>query len=327
MKYPSISICIPTFNESKNIDRCLTSIFGKKYAGLLDIMIVDGGSTDDTIKKAKKYNVRILKNPDKYAEIGKKIGLLQAKGEYFMLIDCDMDLVGNHWFEKLIQPLLEDQSIVGSWPMYKAIASDTLLNKFITIHPLQLDPIFEFLTASYTSCLVKQTNSYDILEYTERKMLPSGFCLYRKKQLLSSSIMKIQRFMENDNVVLLMRDGLKKYAVPYGISFHHPTLLSLKHLMMKRIRNLNTMYFNQPDKRYWTWIDWNKKVDVLKICIWLFYTYTLLPSIVVGIWKCMKQGNLSGMYELPVNLITTTAVIREFIKNREGRKLLFSSLK
>lgn len=324
MRYPTISICIPTYNESKNIDRCLQSILAKKYRGRLDIMIVDGGSTDDTVLIAKKYGVRVLRNPEKQAEIGKKIGLLNARGEYFMLIDCDMDLVGEQWFERLLQPLLDDPSIVGSWPKYKALQSDTLLNKFITVNPLQLDPIFSFLTASYESCVVAKKRGYDVLEYTKDRMLPSGFCLYRRKQLLASSIMKIKRFMENDNVVLLLQDGLSKYAVPIAISFHHPTLTSLAHLWRKRVRNINTMYFNQPDKRYWTWINWRNPAELLKLVAWILYSYTLIPSILVGLWKCVKYHDVFGLYELPVNLTTTTAAIFGFIRNTEGRTLLTS---
>lgn len=327
MRYPTISICIPTYNESKNIDRCLQSIVSKKYPGKLDIIIVDGGSTDDTIKKTKKYDVRILQNPEKQAEIGKKIGFLNAKGEYFMLLDSDMDLVGDQWFERLLQPLLDDSSIVGSWPKYKAIKSDTLLNKFITTNPLQLDPIFSFLTPSYESCVVVKKRGYDVLEYTKDKMLPSGFCLYRRKQLLASSIMKIKRFMENDNVVLLLQDGQSKYAVPQGISFHHPTLISLSHLWRKRVRNLETMYFNQPNKRFWTWIDWRSKRDILRILIWIIYCYSLIPSVIVGAWKCVKYRSLLGIYELPVNLLTTSVVIRSFLTTQEGRRLLLAPLR
>jgi len=322
MTYPTISLCIPTFNEEKNIERCLNSIMSKKYPGKLDILIVDGGSTDDTLIKAKKFPVRVLHNPDKQAEIGKKIGLLNAAGDYFMIIDCDMDLVGTHWFERLLKPLIDDSTIVGSWPIYKSIPSDTLLNKFITAHPLQLDPIFEFLTASYDSCIVAKTNRYDVLEYRNDRMLPSGFCLYRRKQLMQSSVMKLKRFMENDNVVLLLADGLNRYAVPYKISFHHPTLQSLRHLIKKRIRNINTMYFDQPDKRYWTWIDWNRKSELFKLVLWVFYCYTIIPSILVGLWKCIKHKSLLGIYELPVNLLTTTAVIVAFLQHKEGRKLL-----
>lgn len=327
MDFPSISICIPTYNESKNVDRCLRSIFSKNYPGELDVMIVDGGSTDDTLEKVKKYEVRILLNKSKYAEIGKKIGLFNARGKYFLVIDCDIDLVGERWFERMLKPLLEDKSIVGSWSRYKAVDSDTLLNKFITIHPLQLDPMFEFLTPSYKSCVIAKKLGYDVLEYTKDRMLPSGFCLYRRKQLLASSIMKLDRFMENDNMVLLLNDGLYRYAVPDGISFHHPTLHSLKHLWQKRIRNVETMYFNQSNKRYWTWIDWDSVGDKMKLILWLVYCYSILPSVLVGIWKSIKYRNVYGMYELPFNVIATSAALVAFLRNREGRNLITSIVK
>ena len=51
-----LSVVIITFNEEKNLDRCLKSI--QDIAD--EIIIVDSFSTDDTIKIAERYNARVL---------------------------------------------------------------------------------------------------------------------------------------------------------------------------------------------------------------------------------------------------------------------------
>ena len=53
----SISVIVITYNEEKNIDRCLKSL---NFAN--EIIVVDSFSTDSTIEKVKKYTVRFIQN-------------------------------------------------------------------------------------------------------------------------------------------------------------------------------------------------------------------------------------------------------------------------
>ena len=53
---PQLSVVIITFNEEKNIGRCLESIQGIAD----DVVIVDSFSTDATESICKKYNVNFI---------------------------------------------------------------------------------------------------------------------------------------------------------------------------------------------------------------------------------------------------------------------------
>src|SRR3972149_7307367 len=86
-KSPKISITIPTYNESKNIEKCLLSIFNQDYPlELLEVLIIDDLSTDNTLDIAKKYNVRIINSGHKDPEISKMIGLHNSSGDFFMYL-------------------------------------------------------------------------------------------------------------------------------------------------------------------------------------------------------------------------------------------------
>ena len=65
-----VSVIIPTFNSSKTLSQCLESIKGQNYAGEIEIIIADGGSTDGTIQVAKRYTDKIFDNPLKTGEAG-----------------------------------------------------------------------------------------------------------------------------------------------------------------------------------------------------------------------------------------------------------------
>ena len=56
-KTSSISVIIPTLNEEDNLDRLLTWLRGRPG---LEIIVVDGGSTDRTVACAQRYGVRVV---------------------------------------------------------------------------------------------------------------------------------------------------------------------------------------------------------------------------------------------------------------------------
>lgn len=90
MKEYMISVIMPTFNSEKTLEQSLKSIREQKInQELVEILILDGGSTDATLEIAKQYEATILKNERRLPEFAKQIGLMQAKGKYGIFIDSD----------------------------------------------------------------------------------------------------------------------------------------------------------------------------------------------------------------------------------------------
>src|SRR5258708_5183438 len=88
--YPTISIVIATFNSEKTLIKTLTSIKKQNYPKeKIEILLIDGGSTDKTISIAKKYKCKIIPNPKVEDIYAKHIGFLKANGHYLMFLDSD----------------------------------------------------------------------------------------------------------------------------------------------------------------------------------------------------------------------------------------------
>ncbi|MFW5980295.1 MAG: glycosyltransferase [Halanaerobiales bacterium] len=83
---PSISLCMIVKDEEKNIKRCLESVY--KY--LDEIIIVDTGSSDNTIRIAKEYGAKILEEKwdDDFSKARNK-SLEYATGEWILYLDAD----------------------------------------------------------------------------------------------------------------------------------------------------------------------------------------------------------------------------------------------
>ena len=84
-----LSVALAVFNESENLARCLDSI--KLIAD--EIIIVDGGSTDNTVEIAKKYtqNVIITSNPPIF-HINKQKAIDACHEEWILQLDADEEV-------------------------------------------------------------------------------------------------------------------------------------------------------------------------------------------------------------------------------------------
>lgn len=81
---------MPTYNAERTIEKALVSIREQQYPQeQIEILVVDGGSSDKTVEIAKKYEAIVLNNPKKLPETAKEIGFLEASGKYAMYMDSD----------------------------------------------------------------------------------------------------------------------------------------------------------------------------------------------------------------------------------------------
>lgn len=59
-EFPSVSVVIPSWNQGRFIGRTLDSILKQDYPGTIEIIVSDGGSTDETVDVLKSYGDRLI---------------------------------------------------------------------------------------------------------------------------------------------------------------------------------------------------------------------------------------------------------------------------
>lgn len=90
MNYPLVSIMIATFNSEKVLPRTLEAIKAQTYPqDKLEILAIDGGSTDSTLEIAKNSGCKIIDNPKTEPTYAKWLGFSKCTGKYLITIDHD----------------------------------------------------------------------------------------------------------------------------------------------------------------------------------------------------------------------------------------------
>lgn len=105
-----LSIIVPVFNTEKYLSKCLDSIINAKLENT-EIIIINDGSTDNSEKIIKKYqikydDIKYIKKINGGLASVKNLGIKEAKGKYISFIDSDDSI--NEKFYKEAKKYLDD---------------------------------------------------------------------------------------------------------------------------------------------------------------------------------------------------------------------------
>jgi len=88
-----LSIIIPTLNEEETIGKLLSSIPSDELRNMgydIECLVVDGGSTDNTVQVAKKHGARVIIVRRRGYGLAYLIGFRYARGDIIVTLDADL---------------------------------------------------------------------------------------------------------------------------------------------------------------------------------------------------------------------------------------------
>lgn len=310
-----VSFIIPTLNAGKVLKPCLRSIRQQSIKNV-EIIIADGGSTDNTLKIAKNYKAKIVTNKLKTSESGKAIGLKFATGKFTALIDSDNILPTKNWLSIMLLPFKSNSKLIGSEPYkftYRRYAG------FIERYSALLganDPYawfigvydrYSYLTNKWTDLKIDQIDKDKYIEITlkPKKILPTigaNGTIFRsdflRKNLKGDYLFDIDLISQ----VLNQQKTILKFAkVKTGI-IHTYCESSIKKFIRKQNRRLGDYFFYKNLRKY-NWQDGINNEPLLDLFRlvknnFAFATYSLMliPSIVDAFKGYFKKPDLAWFF-------------------------------
>ncbi|HDO20622.1 MAG: glycosyltransferase [archaeon GB-1867-097] len=206
---PKTSIIIPVKNVENTIEELLESIFNADYPKeKIEVIIVDGRSTDKTVQKALKYPVKIFYEDGLGPNNARKIGVEKATGDILIFTDGDCRVPKN-WIRKIVEEIKDSEvGCVGGSVFTDPALEKNLLAKYADLSVMRIMP------------LVKEREKVDRI----RVFHHLAFCNMAIKREVIEKIggldENMKTFEDVDTVVSICEHGYKVLRTPKIYVWH-----------------------------------------------------------------------------------------------------------
>ena len=118
LKSPFFSIVIPLYNKEKYVKSTLNSVFNQSFKDF-EIIVVNDGSTDDSLKIIESYNsneIKIYSQDNSGVSVARNMGIEKAKGGYICFLDAD-----DYWYP---DHLINFKDSIDKYPLEKVFCNN-----------------------------------------------------------------------------------------------------------------------------------------------------------------------------------------------------------
>lgn len=300
----SISVVTPTYNSSKTLDQSLGSVRSQNYPQQkIEIILADGGSTDNTLDIAKRYNAKVIHIPpeEQHAEYNRGVAYNQATGEFVLILDHDNVLPYNDWLQDMLQPLLEHPEMVATETCYYDYnRSYRLLDRYYslfgTVEPLpyylgKADRMPQTAKKWVLSGDARDCGRYYLVKFDkDPRKIPSigtNGCLLRRELVNRFANVSPEYHYPIDVMVDVIQAGHDQFGFVKNSIIHFTHAQGLVSFLTRRRTFVEHYYLRDHSKRRWMVVMPGDQMGVLKYVI---YSMTFIkPS-----WDAFR-----GFVQLP----------------------------
>jgi glycosyltransferase involved in cell wall biosynthesis len=142
------SLMLPVLNEAARLPAVLESIRRQVYPqDAVELLVADGGSTDETAAIARDFGARVYHNPIRRAEPGAGMLLAQATGDVAMWLAADNAFARDDFLQHMAAPFA-DSGIVAAFPSLVSTPEDGGTTRYFNAFS---DPFNHFIYGGATS--------------------------------------------------------------------------------------------------------------------------------------------------------------------------------
>jgi len=221
----SVSIVTPTFNAAKYIEQTILSVIKQSYKKW-EWVIVDGGSSDNTIEILEKYSLTdkrisfIISNSDSGPAEARANAIKNSSGKYIAFLDAD-DLWHNDKL-KIQTDFMLKNNIKFSYTLCRELQKN---NKYVSV--------------------ILPTSSYFTYSDYLKKRGIYAFTTMIKRNLLTDDIINVWSKDSYDDTIwwlLILKKGTVAHLLPKDLGLYRISDNQLSSRRLYTIRNVYFMY-------------------------------------------------------------------------------------
>lgn len=315
-KHPLVSIITPTLNAEKYLVYFFECLNRQTYPkSKIEVVVADGGSTDKTIKIAKKYKAVVVDNPYIMAQPGVYVGMKAAKGELLMVLPGDNIFKQNNAIDK-IAGVFRDKTIYAAFPKHASSKKDSLFTKYINTFT---DPFNHFVYGDASNArtfkkiykTIRHNNLFDVYDYKSYSVNPilgvtQAFTVRR------DFVGSWKDINDDINPVYDLIKMGKKIAYVYSVDLYHHTVRDINHFFMKQRWSAK----NALEKKDYGVISRKKSLSQrqkLRIYIFPVYALSIISPLFRAIFGYFIDRELIWFFHPIISFISASSIIYEWI--------------
>jgi len=221
-----VSVIMPCYNEEKHIGQAIEALLKLNWpTNMLEIIVVDDKSTDDSVKIVRKYvrkhkNIRLIVNKRNSGGAAEpsNIGIKAAKYDYVVVADSDSEPERDA-LKKMIGFLQKDERVGGVTCAIMGKHRKRFIEKLQAV---------EYSIIAFTRKLLDQIDAVYVT--------PGPFSLYRKKILLDIGLFDTKNMTQDIEIVWRMVSHGYKVRMSLATKTYSITPIRIRDWFKQRVR-------------------------------------------------------------------------------------------
>jgi glycosyltransferase involved in cell wall biosynthesis len=321
---------VPTLNSARHLERCLETIVSQDYPrDLVEIIIADAGSTDETLAIAKKYTHLIFENKLKLGEFGTQLAASKATGDLFVVFAADNGLAGRDWLKKVSALFVKYPELSCVWGRMVASKDDPRIMHYYEL--IQSEPLAQFLNRNLQFYLKRSVPEeicgikYKMFDVDPKRPLCWGAngLVYRLERV-RDLYLKEGYTGDNELFQYMVEKGANRVAYSADLNIYHHTVSSVREWAGKWKRNYTQIFLKTRCQRRIDWFYYGH--FKLKMFFWVIYSLIPIFSILHSLYLVLRDRNIYWMYHPLMCFLQTATYLFWTFALPQGRRSLVEHL-
>ena len=317
---PIITFIIPTLNAETFLPACLSSVRTQKYPqNRIEIIIADGGSTDNTKKISRSFHAKIIHNPNVYQEYGKTLASKIAKGLLFFYIDADNVLATHTFVSSIVDVYCKHPEVMGFLPQTVPAPDSNPVDRYLGY--LFTDPFTWFVyhnSANPKDFHNKYTPIYSSPEYELYRFPKQQIPLFGLAQGVATNKKFIRGTFDYADDILsgikLIRQGGIVAYIPNATLYHYHIKNISQFIQKYRWRVQNNFSQTIKDTGLVSRLSYMSVLQKIRIMVFIPYALSIVFPLIDAIKLSIRYKNHVMLNHVIISYILALIIIIERIR-------------